>query len=297
MRKLLLLSALCIASTSLFGQDYLDILKVTYNGPTLGNVDNDAETEIDNTLVEFYFPVPVSSKASIIAGFTYENTRLGLNFSPARTNLIMTRLNLGVKYDHGNKWSGTYVVLPKLASDFYEGTGENFQMGGLALLEKRYSSKYSLKFGAYVSSENFGTTITPLIGLWYKSKNKKFTVNATLPIRSDATYAITDAFSVGANLVTSIKSYNLSASNSLLYVQEESIRFALFAGYAFMDNTLFVRGKVGLDTTDYGLYAQGDTIGAQLLTFQLGGDDRNRLNSEFDSSMFYGVDLVYRLGL
>lgn len=297
MKKLVLLCALFVASSSLFAQDFIDILKVTYNGPTLGNDDNENETEIDNTLVEFYFPVPVSSKASVIAGFTYENTRLGLNFSSARTNLIMTRLNLGVKYDHGNKWSGTYVVLPKLASDFFESDGNNFQIGGLALFEKRYSSKYVLKFGTYVSSENFGTIITPLVGLWYKSKNKKFTVNATLPIRSDATYAISKAFSVGANLVTSVKSYNLSASNSQFYAQEESIRFALFAGYAFLDNTLFVRGKVGLDTTDYGLYRQGDTVGTQVLTIQLGGDERNRLNSEFATAAFVGVDLVYRLGL
>jgi hypothetical protein len=297
MQKLLLFCVIILVSTSLYSQDYLDVLKVTYNGATLGNVDTEVETEVDNTFVEFYFPLPVTSDISIIGGFTYENTRLGLNFSPSRTNLIMTRLNLGIKYDHGNKWSGTYVALPKLASDFNQGAGDNFQMGGLALLEKRYSSKYSFKFGAYVSSENFGTTITPLIGLWYKSKDKKFTINATLPIRTDVNYAITDNFSLGANLVTSIKSYNLSATESRLYVQEESIRFSLFGAYAFLDNTLVARAKIGLDTTDYGLYRQGDKVGAQLLTFQLGGDDRDRLNNEFDSSVFYGIDLIYRLGL
>ncbi|AEE20623.1 DUF6268 family outer membrane beta-barrel protein [Dokdonia sp. 4H-3-7-5] len=297
MQKLLLFCVIILVSTSLYSQDYLDVLKVTYNGATLGNVDTEVETEVDNTFVEFYFPLPVTSDISIIGGFTYENTRLGLNFSPSRTNLIMTRLNLGIKYDHGNKWSGTYVALPKLASDFNQGAGDNFQMGGLALLEKRYSSKYSFKFGAYVSSENFGTTITPLIGLWYKSKDKKFTINATLPIRTDVNYAITDNFSLGANLVTSIKSYNLSATESRLYVQEESIRFSLFGAYAFLDNTLVARAKIGLDTTDYGLYRQGDKVGAQLLTFQLGGDDRDRLNNEFDSSVFYGIDFIYRLGL
>ena len=297
MQKLLFICVIVLVSTSLYSQDYLDVLKVTYNGATLGNVDTEAETDVDNTFVEFYFPLPVSSDISIIGGLTYENTRLGLNFSPSRTNLIMTRLNLGIKYDHGNKWSGTYVALPRLASDFNQGAGDNFQMGGLALLEKRYSSKYSFKFGAYVSSENFGTTITPLIGLWYKSKDKKFTINATLPIRTDVNYAITDDFSLGANLVTSIKSYNLSATDSRLYVQEESIRFSLFGAYAFLDNTLVARAKVGLDTTDYGLYRQGDKVGAQLLTFQLGGDDRDRLNNEFDSSVFYGIDLIYRLGL
>lgn len=297
MKKLVLLCAVFICSQSLFAQDYLDVLKVTYNNATLGNIVDDQETEVHNSFAEFYFPLPVSSNMSVIGGFTYENTRLGLGFSNARTNLIMTRLNVGIKYDMGNKWSGTFVFLPKYASDFNDLGSDDFQAGGLALFEKRYSSKYTFRFGGYISSENFGTTITPIIGLWYKSKNKKFTVNATLPIRSELNYALGDAFSVGATLVTSIKSYNISASDFGAYVQEESIRFALHGAYAFMDDTLVIRGKVGLDTTDYGLYRQGDTIGAQLLTFQLGGDDRMRINSEFDTGLFYGLDLVYRLGL
>ena len=94
-----------------------------------------------------------------------------------------------------------------------------------------------------------------------------------------------------------IKAYNLAENNSQQYVQEESIRAALFAAYGLFDNSLIVRAKVGFDTTDYGLYAQGDKVGAQLLTFQLSGDERNRLNSEFDSSLFLGLDLIYRMDL
>lgn len=291
-----LLVVLAITATSL-AQDYIDLVKVSYNQATLGNVDNDNETKVGNTNAEVYFPLPVSSKLVAIAGFTYENTRLGLNHTDMRSNLIMTRLNLGVKYEHGNNWSGTYVMLPKLASDFDDLGNDDFQMGGLALLEKRYSGSYSLKFGAYLSSENFGTTLTPLVGLWYKSNNQKFYINATLPIRADANYSLTDKLSVGANLLTSVKSYNLGQTNSLAYVQEESIRFSLFTAYGFMDNALIVRGRVGFDTTDYGLYNQGDEVGLQILTFQVGGDDRNRLNSEFTSSVFVGMDLIFRADL
>ncbi len=46
-----------------------------------------------------------------------------------------------------------------------------------------------------------------------------------------------------------------------------------------------------------GLYEQDDKIGAQILTFQVSGDDRNRLNSEFDSGLFFGGDIIYRLPL
>lgn len=298
MFKKITLMAFLIFGTAIYAQDYLDVVKATYHTTTLGNVDNDEETDVGNANVEVYFPLPLTSDITLISGFTYENTRLGLNNSISRTNLIMTRLNLGVKLDHGKKWSGTYVLLPKFASDF-NGLGDNdFQMGGLALLEKRYSSKYSLKFGTYISSENFGTTLTPLIGLWYKSKNKKFYINATLPIRADANYSLTDHFSVGANLLTSVKSYNLSSDlTNGFYVQEESIRFSAFAAYGFLDDSLIVRGRVGLDTTDYGLYAQGDDVGLQVLTFQVGGDDRTRLNSEFEAAPFVGIDLIFRTGL
>jgi hypothetical protein len=281
----------------MYSQDYLDVFRISQNNTSLGNVDDGRETDVSNFQAELLLPFPISSKTSIVGGFTYENTRLALNFVGDRTNLSMARLNVGIKQDLGNKWNVTAVALPKLATDFDNVGSDDFQMGGIALFEKRYNSKKSLKFGGYVSSENFGTTITPLIGAWYKSSNKKFTVDAVLPIRAQVNYHLSDAWRVGANLLTSIKSYNLAELNSDFYVQEESIRFALTTSYGFEDDTFILRGKVGLDTTDYGLYEQGDVIGAQILTFQVSGDDRNRLNSEFDSSLYFGIDFIYRLPL
>lgn len=64
-----------------------------------------------------------------------------------------------------------------------------------------------------------------------------------------------------------------------------------------MDDKLILRAKAGLDTTDYGLYNSGDRIGAQILTIQVNGDDRARLNNEFDSSVYFGFDAIYRLNL
>ncbi|WP_245833676.1 hypothetical protein [Nonlabens spongiae] len=116
----------------------------------------------------------------------------------------------------------------------------------------------------------------------------------------DANYSLTNQFSLGADLRTSVKSYNLGRyqqSVDDLYVQEESIRAGLYLSYAILNETLQLRAKVGFDTTDYGLYEQGDVVGAQILTFQLSGDDRTRLNSEFDSAFFFGFDIFYRLGL
>ena len=310
MKKNILFIALLLCIGTLQAQDYFDIFKASFSSASLGNVDDEnAQTDVTNRNIELYMPIPITQKVTIIAGFTYENTSLGnmyfnfdnspYGFVDGSKNLIMTRLNLGMKINHGNRWSGTYVALPKLASDFSNLGSGDFQIGGLALLEKKYSSRKVLKFGAYVSSENFGTTVTPIIGLWYKSKNSKFYVNATLPIRADVNYSLTDAFSLGANLLSSVKSYNLSNErNSDFYVQEESIRLSAFAAYGFLNDMLVVRARVGLDTTDYALYDKDAASVVQVLTKQIGNrKDVDRRNSEFAAAPFVGLDFIFRVGL
>lgn len=293
--KLFMLFGLFTVSVS--AQDYVDIFKLSLNNATLGNLDNDYETSVNNLNMEVYYPKKLSEKTVLLTGFTVENTRLNFSEGAERTSLTMTRLNLGMKYQHSEKWSGTYVFLPKIASDFDNIGSNDFQFGGLAVLDYQYNETSKVKFGLYASSENHGSTITPLIGIWHRSKDSKFYINATLPIRMDANYSLSDKFSVGADLLTSIKSYDLDGINSDLYTQEESIRFALYAALGLMDNSIILRGKVGFDTTDYGVYNSNEKVGAQVLTFPLSTDKRNRLNSEFDSSLYVGFDAIYRFDL
>ena len=297
MKKIKLLMLFALFTTAANAQDYVDIFKLSINNATLGNVDNNYETSVNNLNMEVYYPKKLSDKAVLLTGFTVENTRLNFSQGAERTSLTMTRLNLGMKYQHSEKWSGTYVFLPKIASDFDNIGSNDFQFGGLAVFDYQYNESYKIKFGLYTSSENHGSTITPLIGLWHRSKDNKFYINATLPIRMDANYALTKKFSFGADLLTSIKSYNLSEFNSDLYTQEESIRFALYAALGLMDNSIILRGKVGFDTTDYAVYNSNEKVGAQILTFPLSTDKRNRLNSEFDSSLYVGFDAIYRFDL
>ena len=114
--KLAMLFALFTASVS--AQDYVDIIKLSVNNATLGNIENDYETSVNNLNMEVYYPKKLSDKAVLLTGFTVENTRLNLSPSSDRSSLTMTRFNLGMKYQHSEKWSGTYVFLPKIASDF-----------------------------------------------------------------------------------------------------------------------------------------------------------------------------------
>lgn len=278
-------------------QDYVDIIKLSSNNAFMGNTENDYITSVNNQNLQLYYPIRASESLVVLTGFTLEHTGLNLLRGAEWGSLWMARLNLGIKHQHSEKWSGTYLLLPKIASDFRKVSLQDFQFGGLALLDYQVSETWKIKFGVYVSSENHGSTITPLIGVWHRSKNGKFYINATLPIRMDINYSITKAFSVGADLLTSVKSYDLFQNNTDRYVQEESIRAGLYASYSFLDNALIFRLRAGFDTTEYGLYDSGDILGGQVLTFPLGNDERNRLNPEFNSAFYFGGDLIYRFDL
>ena len=293
MRKKYFLLMLCSFGLAVNAQDYVDIVKFSANTSTLENGLN-SETNVNNLNFELYYPKEINENLVLITGITAENTNLNLQPFFERTSITMTRLNLGAKYKHNEKWSGTYVLLPKLASDFDALGSKDFQFGAIVVMDYTVSENFKYKFGAYSSTENFGITLTPIIGLWHKSKNKKLYINATLPIRMDVNYSVAEKVSLGADLLTSIKSYNVSFNQ---YVQEESIRFGFYAQYKMLDNSLLLRAKLGYDTTDYGLYNQGDTIGLQVLTFQVGGDDRNRINKEFLAAPYFGGDLIYRFDL
>ena len=295
--KKILFSFCLLSSTLCFAQDYLDIIRLNVGRTNLEDLEQTFDTDITNVNLEILYPTPLTGKITMITGLTAENTGLELGAGRESQNLTMTRLNLGAKVSHSRKWTGTYLFLPKLASNFEGIGGADFQLGGIALMEYRFKSRKRGKFGLYSSSENFGTIVTPLIGGYYKSKNKKFYIDAALPIRMDANYSLAEKISVGADLRTSIKSYNLGGFDRDFYVQEESIRAALYFSYSTLDETLLLRAKAGLDTTDYGLYRANDVVGVQILTFQTNGDNRTRLNNEFDSSLFFGLDIIYRLGL
>lgn len=280
-----------------YAQDYVDIVKLVINNSNLGNVENNYVASVNNVNFEVYYPKKISEKSILLIGLTAENTNLSFSDNTETSNLTMTRLNVGFKKHFSEKWAGTFVVLPKIASDFDNLASNDFQIGGIALFDYVCKNSNKVKFGLYGSSENFGVILTPLIGFWHRSKNSKFYVNATLPVRMDVNYSLSKNFSLGSDFVSSNKTYSIFQSGSDFYAQEESIRFATYFCYGLADNAILLKGKVGFDTTDYEIYKSGDKSGVHILTISLAEDKRNRLNSEFKGALFVGADIIYRFDL
>jgi len=295
--KLHVILWLLILSLPLQAQDYVDIVKLSSNNAFLKNNQNESIMNAYNQNLQVYFPVRINERLVVITGLTVENTNLDLLDGNARENLLMTRLNLGIKHKHTEKLTGTYLVLPKIASNFKHIGLQDLQIGGLALWDYQVSDLWKIKFGIYVSTENHGSTITPLIGAWFRSPNKKFYINAVLPIRMDINYNIIKGFSVGADFLTSVKSYDLSANTRNAYVHENSIRAGAYLSYGFKDNSFIIRVRGGYDVTRYGLYNSNDIVGGQILLFTLTPDTRNQLNPRFMGGGYIGGDLIYRFDL
>lgn len=196
-------------------QNYLDIARINISNTTLEDLEQTHETNITNVNLEFLLPTPINDKTILITGLTAENSSLVLSNGLSRENLIMTRINLGAKVYHSKKWTGTYLLLPKIASNLNEVASQDFQIGAIALLEYRHKNRFRTKYGLYSSSEEFGTIITPLLGVYYRTPNNKFYIDAAFPIRMEANYNVTKKFSLGADLRTSVKSYNLGLTDAM----------------------------------------------------------------------------------
>ena len=203
----------------------------------MDNLEDSRSADVQNVNLEVLYPVPLGGKTTDILGFTYENTALDSYFNkpefispliPSEDNITMLRVNLGAKVSHSRKWTGTYVFLPKIATNWDGIDSDAFQFGAIALMEYKFKNRKRAEFGIYSSSENFGTIVTLMIGGYYESPSGKFYVDATLPIRAEAVYSLTPIFGLGADLRTSVKAYDLGGFRNEFYVQEESIRFWRF---------------------------------------------------------------------
>ena len=160
-------------------QNYVDLAKIGYAVTPFNNYDSlkGISTQIQEFSSDITLPIALDSSKSIITGVLFE--QISLVNQPANQSTFYTiNPKIGININHSEKVSGTYVLLPKISSDLTSGlTLKHFQFGGLGLVQIKKSSQFKYKFGAYYNQELFGPFLVPLLGFYYKSKNKKFEAN------------------------------------------------------------------------------------------------------------------------
>jgi hypothetical protein len=279
-------------------QDYVDILKVGY-GDTFNNTfeGSNGSTHVSVLEADLTFPIVLNDNHALITGIIFSKNRLQLYPSEngqevPYTSLYSNTLKLGINSTFNEKWSMTVVLLPKLASDYYSISKNDFFLGGLGVLKMQKRGNIIYRFGIYSSSEAFGFYTTPIIGWYSLSKNKKFEMDMLLPISADINYT-QGHFTYGFSYFGIGRSFNLEQDNSNQYVQLSSLEFAGYIQFNNLFKNVIIRAKLGYSSDDYEVHNYGDKIGFGFIAFNF-DDNRVQLNPKINGSAYLKLELVYR---
>lgn len=292
MKKLLLLTLFFPLLT--FGQEYVDIFRIGY-GQTLNNNFEgvDSSTNVTSFEVGFTYPMVLNENHALITGADFSLNTLQLFPDVEYTTLYSTNLKLGMASTWSDKWSSTIVLLPKIASDYKNISSDDFYFGGFALLKLKKNENFKYRFGVYASQEAFGLFITPIIGWYYLSPNKRFEMDMSLPISADVSYKF-GTTKVGIDYFGIGRSYNVHYENTpTLYADLSSLEFAGYLQFNAFDESVLLRAKVGYSSNNYEMYPEDDDMALGISAFSF-GDDRTQLNPRINGGVFLKFEAIYR---
>ena len=276
-------------------QQYVDILKVEHL-ESLGQTFDTTNTRVplQETTIDLTIPIRTAALTQkgvvLLTGFTAEHNRVSLNPDARATTFYSLMGKIGLVKKHGANWSGTYMLLPKLNSDFQSIGKNDFQMGGLAILKHEKSPTLNYKFGLYANTDQFGLFVVPIFG-FYLLKNK-IEINANLPLNLDINYQLTRNVKAGVRYSGFNKSYHLhtekpsyveKATNeggAYMQVKFGLAQLQLFAGTSFLRR--------------FRTYSMGDKATMAFPLYKI-GNDRTQLNTDFGNGLVLKTVLVFRI--
>ncbi|HOX81571.1 MAG TPA: DUF6268 family outer membrane beta-barrel protein [Chryseolinea sp.] len=289
---------LLLITQLLIAQDYVDVLKFTYTNTSENNFEKSSiSTRVQEIYLETTLPLELNTTTNFVTGFICEKIQTKLFKDGENETFSSISLKIGLNKIHSEKWSGTYVLLPKIASDFRQITRKDFQCGGFALLKYKKNEQMSYKVGLYANSELFGPWFVPLLGLYYISSDKKFEANVTLPIMTDANYVFHKNIAIGASFFGQVRTYHLTKitiDGNNGYVHRSTNELSAYLKFT-LTKSLVIQSKVGRSIGRYyRVYNENDRISFGLPLLYV-GDNREQLNRDFDDGWVYQMMLLYRI--
>ncbi len=279
-------------------QNYIDLVKFDYSTSSTNSFDTDESTtdlmEMNGNLT---VPIVINEKINFLTGLTYEQTTASFNPGRANESLIGLTLKLGMNVNHTSKWSGTYMLLPKISSDFENIGTDDYQIGGVVLMKYAKNEHFNYKFGAYGNAELFGPFFVPIFGFYYLSPNNKFEANVLLPLSVDLNYAVSNSVRFGLNFKGQIRTYNINipiGNESSRYLTRSTNELYSYVQYSLKNGINLQFGFGRSVARSFRMYNEKVSMGTPLLYF---GDNRSQLNTDFSDSWLFKATIFYRLNL
>jgi hypothetical protein len=281
-----------------FAQEYIDLLRSDYSiSPNNYFEDSLVNTNLQEINVDVTLPVKINEQLALLTGVTCENISASFDHGKRTSSVTGLTLKLGANIKHNDKWSGTYMLLPKIASDFKRISSRDLQVGAAILMKYTKSKYFNYKFGLYANSELFGAFVVPMFGFYYLSSSEKFEAKVLLPLSVDLNYSIANNLKIGFNFKGQVRTYNLN--NDLItqdnqYLARSVNDICAYLQYA-MKSGVNIQFGIGHSVgRSYRVYDESVKMGIPLVYF---GDDRKQLNTDFTDGWLFKVAVIYRLNL
>lgn len=279
-------------------QNYLDIIKVDYGfSPNNRFEDTLGKTHLQDVNGELTIPVRVYERANFLTGMYFEFNSASFNPSREQESVYGTILKLGMNIKHSNKWSGTYMFLPKISSDCKKIEQNDFQYGGFVLMQYTQSSRLNYRIGLYANGDKFGPFFVPLLGIYYLSKNEKIEIKGVLPLNFDMNFSLSNNIRLGMNYRGLLRTFNLNTpigNEQNRYIVKATNELSLYFQYGF-SNGINIQLACGRSLgRSYRIFNEKVNWGMPLY---YNGDNRTQLNTDFSDGWIFKVALFYRIPL
>lgn len=298
MKKIFLTSVLLCSTYIAMSQNYIDLVKFDYAISSPSSYDTStAVVNLKEMNSDFTLPIVIDNNLTLLTGVNYEMTKGSFNPFRDKESVTGLTLKLGVNIKHNDKWSGTFMLLPKISSDFKKIGQEDFQVGGVALMKYTKSDHLNYKLGIYANTELFSPFLVPIIGFYYLSPSDKFEAKILLPLSVDLNYSLTKKAKIGLNFKGQVRTYNLNAplfSESDEYLARSTNDVYTYFQYGLKNGIHFQIAAGRSMARSYRIYNEKVDFAMPLVYF---GSKRSQLNTDFSDSWLLKVTAIYRLKL
>lgn len=288
----LMLPFLCTA------QEYIDLFSINYGKSQEKTFENSSvNTSISTFQTNLTLPVVLNEKYTAVTGVNFSSYSLQLFPDSNNNHLYSTNLRVGLSVKHSEHWSGLYLFLPKVASDYINVNSEDIYLGGLAVLKYKRNENFGYGLGLYGSSEAYGMSVVPIVTFYYHSPNKRFEINGFMPNDADINYSLTDKTRIGVDFLGHGNSYKLTTDNIRSnYVENNSIDFSSYVQRSVFDKKILLRLKLGYSLNEFRVYPMDQKLDLQILALKF-GDNRTRLFEDKSNTILLKMEAIYRFDL
>ena len=303
MRKSALIIAIITLSSQLYAQKSIDLVTLSGSYGFPQSYENQVAENATEYLgsVSFTLPVVLSDNTVIFnnLNYYYSSVQSEADFGdsisiPINLYGFILRTGISQKIDQNSGFQ--VLLLPRFMSDFYNVDIESFQLGGIAMYERRFNKDLMMRFGAMYNQEFFGPYLVPIVHIDW-DVNSELSVVGMLPVYLKAKYKVNEQLEAGFSFFGFTTTYRLGhPSYQGDYMERLSIDLALYGRYHIMNN-IHVEARFGYSASRY--YAQYDKDDKVDFSLPLVGvgDDRTQKNVTFNSGPLVNLRLVYSLPL